>query len=424
MPRATPPPADTTPIARTLSATEARRLAIARQQLAGPRPTPDAAGLLAVTREIGCLQLDPTSKVARSHLLVLWSRAGGYDPAQLDHLLWTERRLFEYWAHAASIVLTEDYPIHSYWMRQRERAESKWARYVRDWIEANHALRDHILGELAAHGPLRASQFEDRAVAPWPSTGWTNGRNVGRMLDFLWSRGQVMVAGRQSGQRLWNLTERHLPADTPREELDAAEVTRRAVLRSLGGLGVGRVEHIKAHYTRGGYPDLTRTLQRMLASGEILRVAVAGDDGEWPGPWYLRAADLPLLDDLANGGWGPRVALLSPFDNLICDRDRTELLFDFRFRLEIYTPKHEREYGYFVLPILDGDRLIGRVDPAMDRKTGRLTINAVHAEPGAPLTREAGAAVGAAIRDLGAFLGAREIVYTERAPEAWRPALD
>src|SRR6476661_9336077 len=132
MPRATPAPADTTPIARTLSPTEARRLAIARQQLAGPRPTPDAAGLLDVTREIGCLQLDPTSKVARSHLLVLWSRVGAYDPAQLDHLLWTERRLFEYWAHAASIVLTEDYPIHSYWMRQREGADTKWSRWVRE----------------------------------------------------------------------------------------------------------------------------------------------------------------------------------------------------------------------------------------------------------------------------------------------------
>jgi uncharacterized protein len=424
MTRTPPAPAGTTPIARTLSPTLARRLAITRQQLAGPRPSPDAAGLLAVTREIGCLQLDPTSKVARSHLLVLWSRVGGYDPAQLDHLLWTERRLFEYWAHAASIVLTEDYPIHSYWMRQRAGVDSKWSRWARDWMEANHALRDHILGELAARGPLRASQFEDRAVVPWPSSGWNNGRNVGRMLDFLWSGGQVMVAGRQGGQRLWDLTERHLPADTPREELDAAEVTRRAVLRSLGGLGVARVEHIKAHYTRGGYPDLKRTMERLLASGEILPVAIRGDAGEWPGPWYVRAADLPLLDDLTNGGWSPRVTLLSPFDNLICDRDRTELLFDFRFRLEIYTPKHAREYGYFVLPILDGDRLIGRVDPAMDRKARRLTINAVHAEPDAPLTREAGAAVGAAIRDLGAFLGAREIVYTERAPEAWRPALD
>ena len=143
----------------------------------------------------------------------------------------------------------------------------------------------------------------------------------------------------------------------------------------------------------------------------------------WAGTWYIHRDDLPILAQIEAGDWQPRTTLLSPFDNLIADRNRTEALFDYKFRIEIYVPKHLRQYGYYVLSILHGDRIIGRIDPLMDRKARRLTINAVHAEPHAPMTLEAAQALSDSISELAAFLGAKEVVYSEQTPEGWRDAL-
>jgi uncharacterized protein YcaQ len=410
---------------RTLTPTLARRLAITRQRLAGPPPpAPDAGGILDVVRDLGCLQLDPIAVVARSHQLVLWSRLGAYDMDDLDTLLWRERRLFEYWAHCASIVLTEDYPIHQVQMRKSRTGSSNWATRVRDWIAANQELHDYILEELCTKGPRMSSQFEDQAEEHWESSGWTAGRNVSRMLDFLWIRGQITVAGRSGIQKVWDLTERHLPDAITLPELPEQEAVRQAVQKSLRALGVGRRADINLHYTRGSYPRLPAVLAELEADGRIAQVAIRDGDRTWPGPWYIHVDDLPLLDRLAAGDWTPRTTLLSPFDNLICDRARTELLFDFNFRIEIYVPQAKRQYGYYVLPILHGDRLIGRIDPRMDRKQGRLVVNAVYAEPDAPMTDATARAVAGAVGDLAAFLGAKNITYTERVPDGWRSALN
>ncbi|MGI8588567.1 MAG: winged helix-turn-helix domain-containing protein [Chloroflexia bacterium] len=400
--------------ARIITQTSVRRLAITRQRLAGPRPAGDPSGIHGLVCDLGYLQLDPTSIVARSHLLVLWSRLGLYDPASLDTLLWDERRLFEFWMPAAAIVPTDDYQLYQATMRRFATGDGPWERRVRDWMAANSALRESILAALAADGPLPAERLEDTAAVPWESSGWTHGRNVGRMLDFLFVQGLIMVAGRSRGHRLWHLAERCLPADTPREALTDREVSRRRVQKSVRALGVARPSQI-----RGGSHDLKGVLAELEAEGRILPVAVA----ELPGSWYMHADDLPLLDSLEASAWEPRTTLLSPFDSLISDRDRTEELFGFRFRLEIYVPKPKREYGYFVLPILHGDRLIGRLDPALDRKSGRLTINAVYAEPDAPQTPETAEAVRAAVSDLAAFIGAREVAYTDRVPEGWGSGL-
>jgi uncharacterized protein YcaQ len=156
-------------------------------------------------------------------------------------------------------------------------------------------------------------------------------------------------------------------------------------------------------------------------AGRVERVRVADDGVDWPGPWYVHADDLPLLERLQAGDWRPRTALLSPFDNLVIGRERTERLFGFRFRVEIYVPKAARRYGYYVLPVLHGDRLVGRVDPAMDRRRRRLLVHAVHAEPDAPAA--AGPALAAALHDLGGFLGADEIELRQPSPPIWRTAL-
>ncbi len=410
---------------RTLSPTQARRLAITRQNLAGgPRPSPDATGLLNVVRDLGCLQLDPTNVVSRSHLLVLWSRLGPYDPAHLDTLLWKDRRLFEYWAHAASIVLTEDYAIHQVTMRKHGMGNSLWDQRSRAWVKENGPLRRRILTQLARNGPLPSRAIEDVSATNRQSGGWNTGRNVNRMLNYLWGKGQIMIAGRTGTQRLWNLTERCLPEWTPRDPLSEREVVRRAAQKSLRALGVASATHIQQHYVRGRYPGLESVLAELESEGRITHVQIGDGKREpiWPGQWYIHADDLALLEQLASDEWEPRTTLLSPFDNLICDRKRTEQLFDFSFRLEIYTPKAKRQYGFYVLPILHGDQLIGRVDPAMDRARGRLTVNAIYAEPRALATRKTGQAVANAIQELGAFLGATEIAYKRRMPAIWKHA--
>ncbi len=405
---------------RTLTATDARRLAITKQRLAGPRPSPDAASMLQVVRDLGCLQLDPISAVERSHLLVLWSRLGPYDLTELDKLLWQERQLFEYWAHAASIVLTEDYPLFHYNMKHYGTGDSDWAQRTREWVVANQALHDHVVATIRERGPLPSRQIEDLSERDWQSGGWNTGRNVSRMLDYLWTKGDIMVAGRQGGQKLWDIAERFLPDWTPRESLPKHEIVRLATQKAIRALGVAQPAHIRYHFMRGTYDNLPKVLDELEAEGRIQQVQLSGDGGEpFPGPWYLHTDVLPLLERLEAGDWQPRTSLLSPFDNLICDRARTELLWDFHFRIEIYVPQAKRQYGYYVLPILHGDRLIGRIDPKMDRKRKRLTINAIYAEPDAPRTPETARAVGDAINSLATFLGAKEIDYGAPAPEGW-----
>lgn len=409
----------------SLSRTDARRLAIVKQRLAHPQPSPNAAGILDTVRSLGCLQLDPISAVERSHLLVLWSRLGPYPLAELDKVQWDERHLFEYWAHAASIVLTEDYPLFHHTMRNYSLGNSSWSQRTREWLQANQALHDHVLTAIGERGPLLSRQIEDLSERDWQSGGWNSGRNVSRMLDYLWTKGTIMVAGRQGGQKLWDLTEHFLPAWTPREPLTKPEIVRCATQKAIRALGVAQPAHIRYHFMRGTYDNLPRVLNELEADGLVQQVQLIGDAGvAMAGPWYVHADDLPLLARLQAGEWQPRTTLLSPFDNLICDRLRTELLWDFRFRIEIYVPKAKREYGYYVLPILHGDRLIGRIDPVMDRKRKHLKINAVYAELGSLMTEEDVQAVGAAIADLGTFLGATQIEYTENMPPGWKSVLE
>lgn len=410
---------------RTISIDTARRLAVVRQRLADPpRSAPATADdVVDVVRDLGCVQLDPISVVARSHQIVLWSRLGAFPLAELDRAMWDERRLFEYWAHVASIVLTEDYPLHNLLMRRYGTGDRPRHERLRAWLAANDELRRSILREIRRRGPVRARDLEDRAKESWKSSGWTAERNVDRMLDYLWTRGTIVVVGRTGIEKWWDFASRWFPDWTPRKILGEREVERRAAVRALRALGVATPQQISQHFLRGRYPHLKETLGGLERKGDVERVVVRGNDGAaLPGTWLVDAEDVPLLERLASedgDGWRPRTTLLSPFDNLICDRARTEMLFGFRYRVEIYTPAARREYGYYVLPILHGDRLIGRVDPALDRRRGVLRFNAVHAEPGAPRDRATVRAIRDAIADLATHLGAGDVEMPATVPRGW-----
>jgi uncharacterized protein len=396
---------------RPVSLRTVRRLTLTKQGLAGPRRPTTRDGVMDLVHTVRALQLDPTAVVARSHLLVLWSRLGPYDPALVDGLLFGERALFEYWAHAASIVLTEDYPLHRLHMRTWP-GTGAWGDRIHSWMHDNAKLRRAILTRLRREGPLTSRAFEEVAARSWTSTGWTNERNVERMLTFLWVQGVVLVAGRTGGTRVWDLGERVLPDWTPRRRLGPRQASRRAIELSLQALGAGRPSHIKSHFVPGRYDGFPQALDGLEREGRLIRLAVT-DEGIKPGRWYVHADDVPLLDRIDAGEWEPRATLLSPFDNAIHNRDRTLELFDFHYRIQIYVPAAKRPYGYYVMPVLDGERILARIDPAFDRKANRLVVKSVHPEPGIG-ARAVERALKPSLEELAAFLGARDVDRSDR----------
>ena len=385
------------PDAPRLSRRRARQLAVTGQLLAAPR----ASSAVETVHRLGMVQMDPTSVVARTEHLVLWSRLGrGFRVAELERLLWRDRELFEYRAH---ILPTADLPMHRISMRRYPHGDLTRHAYVRAWLRANDAFARYVLGELRRRGPLRARDIENRAVEGWQTGGWNDeGQNVPMLLDILWFQGRVMIVGRDGQQRVWDLAERSLPASNGRPGLEA---TQELAARQLRARGIDRLERMGMLFD-GPPPGRKLAIDRLTRSGVIVPVEVDGLSGRW-------VTHRDLLDATFRG----RTTLLSPFDDLISDRDRTERLFNMRFRLEIYVPKAKREFGYFVLPILRGDRLVGRIDPAFDRRANALRVYAVHSQPDArtddwPPARRS-------IEALASWLGAGEVFWPE-LPAVWR----
>jgi len=246
---------------------------------------------------------------------------------------------------------------------------------VRDWLEVNDGFRRYVLGELEKRGPLRSRDLEDRSAVPWRSSGWTHNRNVGQMLEFLGARGEIAVADRAGNERLWDVAHRVLPVDKP--GVEESEAARTLAERRLRADGVG----LRKHLGNVGVP-----------------VEVAGLSGEW-------VADPRVLERPFTG----RTAILSPFDRLVYDRARLLALFGFDYRLEMYVPRGKRRWGYYVLPILVGDRIVARVDAAADRKHSTLRILALIPEPGA--ARRDLSQARAEIESLGQWLELERVVY-------------
>jgi uncharacterized protein YcaQ len=370
----------------------ARRLAIARQQLSGPRPklvTGD--NIHDLVRAIGCLQLDPTAIVARSHLLVLLSRLGRFDLKLVDTLLWDERRLYEYWAHQASIVPTVDRALHAAlpppWLDQRTTAS---------WMTTRARFSELVLQRLAADGSVRAADFEQHGDKY--ESGWGARSPITDTLALLWLQGRIVPAGRMGSGRRWAL------ADTwfrkPAGRIPEHQVAlREAVVRSLRALGIATQKQVKIHFVRHRYQGLASVWKDLETARQIVPVELG-----LKGDWYVHAEDIELLGQIESGAFEPRTTLLSPFDNLICDRDRTLALWGFDFKLEIYVPKSKR-WGYFVMPLLHGDRVVARFDLGVDRNAGVLDVIGERWEPGWEGARKPVRPTKRALDELASFLG-------------------
>lgn len=310
--------------------------------LDGERPT----DLVAVVEQLALLQIDPTGAIAPSADLVAWSRLGSsYEPEHLQGAVERDRTLYE---HDSVIRPMSDLGLYLAGMAVWPRSEA-----TREWLRANDSFRRDILDLLGASGPLLSRDIPDTSVVPWKSTGWTNDRNVTQMLEALVMRGEIAIAGRLGRQRLWDIAERVYPADVAVVPLE--EALRQRDVRRLRSLGIAREKW---------------TAQPI----EAYHVGAAGEPAIVEGTPRTWRIDPTMLDQPFTG----RTALLSPFDRLIHDRQRAQELFDFEYVLEMYKPAAQRRWGYFALPIMHGDRLVGKLDAKADRKAGILQVNAIH----------------------------------------------
>jgi uncharacterized protein YcaQ len=335
-----------------ISLAQARRIAVRAQALDG-----SAEGVLDTVRRLGFLQIDPISTIAPPQRLVLWSRLGPHDPDELDRLLWKERKLFEW---AAFIWPIEDFPLIRARMKRR-RGKQMHEQRGTEFLRTNARFKRHLLRELEKRGPLLSREIEADLMVSRDPHDWWGSRKVALMLMLLEGRGLVAVVGRNGKQRVWDLAERWYPQN---------------------------VESIP-------WPEAKRLLdeKRFRALGVRL-----GNRG-----WETHP-------DAEDGPVPKRVTFLSPFDRLIHNRDRAEALWNFRYRLEMYVPKAKREYGYYVLPILQGDRLIGRIDPVFDRKAKVLHVNGVWWEPGVKPP-----SLDRPLRALQKFVGAETVTWSRAA---------
>lgn len=387
-----------------ISLAGARALLLAAQGLVRPPSPAGKAEVLASVRRMGALQIDTIHVIARSHLVVLWSRLGAFEPGWLDELL-AEAALFEYWSHAACFLPIEDFAHYRPAMLRR-RAHT----HREGWLKQHREVGEHVLDRIRREGTVRAAEFErtdGRAGA------WWDRKPEKTALEELYNGGIVMIARREGFQRVYDLQERVLPGwsdtDLPSDE----EIERTLALKAVRALGVAPARWVPDYFRRSkrGMPA---RLARLAEEGELLAVSVPGLG---PEPAYIHPDHRQIAEAAAAGELASDVTtLLSPFDPMVWDRARASELFGFDYRIEVYTPAEKRKYGYFTLPILHRGALAGRLCPKAHRQQGVFEVRRLHLEPGVLITDVLVAELASTLRAFSAWHGTPEVVIRESDP--------
>ncbi|RCK59750.1 winged helix-turn-helix domain-containing protein [Microbacterium sorbitolivorans] len=352
----------------TLSAGEARRVALAAQGLGGSREgTVSARSIHAAIARMGVLQIDSVNVFARSHYMPLFSRLGSYDPAALERVVFRRRKPthVEYMAHEAAFMPVVDWPLWGF-RRAAVRARSgRWG----GWAADNAGVIDTVKAELAERGPLKPSEIisVERQARGGP---WWDWDHVKRSLEYLWGIGEVAIAGRDGFERVYGLAEQVLPADVL-FDVPQDDAIRELVRRASRAHGVATVADLDDYYRIRDQKAVRAAVDSLVDSGDLSPVAVEG----WNRPaWIHREARVPRAIS--------QTALLTPFDPVVWFRDRAERVFDFSYRIEIYVPGPKRQYGYYSLPLVVDDRIAGRLDLKADRASGTLRVQSAWWEHG------------------------------------------
>lgn len=392
---------------QSLSQSQARRIALAAQGFLDRRPAvPTMRTFQRTLDRTGVLQVDSVNVLQRAHFMPLYSRMGPYDVDLLRRAAETRpRRVVEYWAHVQAFMPVELWPLMRFRMDAFRARRGKWT-----VIDNSPELEASLIAEIRDRGPATSRDLDDGLPRTKEQWGW-NWSHTRHVLDYLYSAGELAIAGRNGQfEVLYDLPERVIPPEVlARRTPTADEAHVELVRRAARSHGVATARCLQDYY-RMHIDQVRPAIATLVESGELLPVSIEG----WKRPGYLhRDARLPRRV-------GAR-ALLSPFDPVVWERERAERLFDFHYRIEIYTPAHKRVHGYYVLPFLLGERIVARVDLKADRRTGRLLVKAAHAEPSAP--PETAAELGAELRQLAGWLGLDEVVVEPRGDLAARLAV-
>jgi len=404
-------------------------LFLERQHLARPRAARLTTRRLArFVEDVGGLQMDSINVLDRAHYLTVWSRFGVYDRAWLDRLVYRRRILFEYWAHAACLVPTTMLPWWRRAMLDYRVRHTGWS----DWLRRNTKVLRQVTAAVSANGPMGGADFEGRR--PRGGGGWWSWKPVQHALHYLWMTGQLAVHSRRHFHKRYDLLERAIPALLGCAPVSTEEFARWHVERSLHAMGAATERDLTGYLTfpRFGPGARRAALRGMLERAEVTEIEVV----DRPGRWLILTRDRPALARARRAAAAPHgTTLLSPFDSLLWYRERVQRLFDFDYRIEVYTPGDQRVHGYYTLPILHHGRLIGRVDAKTHRAERRLEIRHVHFEPwfakptGSPAGEagldqdEALEGLGVALRSLAAFVAGDAVVLRRVTPHRLRAPL-
>ncbi len=397
-----------------LSVEDTRRIAVNAQGFDRSRPKrPNLGHLRRVLARVGAFQIDAVNVLARAHYLAAFSRLGPYPMDLLDRLVYRERGAYEYWGHAASIVDMSLYPALR-WRMSRQEVHPQWSKFLTRVNAERPGFAEQIYAEVAERGPLTFTELLDQARRPKDprysaaTTLWDRGSDGKSMLGYLYAAGRLAVAGRDGFSPAYDLAERVIPAEVLAAPIPSAEDGQRELVRlATAALGVATVKDVR-DYFRMSLADTKARLQELVSAGELSECRPEG----WSSAGYLHPS--------ANAKPVHAAALLSPFDSLLWERSRVRQVFGFRHSFEIYIPEAKREYGYFVLPFLLGDRLQGRVDLKADRAGRRLLVQASYAEPDTD-PADVASALSAELRSLATWLGLDDISVAARGNLA--PAL-
>ena len=395
----------------------ARRLTVEKQGLTSWPGTVTKNDIYQVIDQLGCLQIDTINIVERAHHLTLWSRLGLHEKGLLNELAYDDRKLFEYWAHAACYVPLEDYRFFISPMRMREgEMLERLERWGGRAGGVSPDILDEVLERVRAEGPLATKDFEQRRKGP--SKGWWDWKPAKVALEVLYGAGLLMVSHRENFQRHYDIAERVLPPGVDPTEPTEEDRIKFYITRTMASLGLVKPADIRGYYTpsyaryKAYSRQLPSIMEEMSGDGEAVRFEV---DGERQ-PYYCLPEDASRLDDLVDSPSSEHVHLLNPFDNTLWDKKRVETLFEFTAKLEAYTPAAQRKYGYYYLAILSGDRLVGRIIPKMDRKNRKLIINSTWHETWFKLDEPFENSFSENLESFSKFNGADEIEHKEEKP--------
>lgn len=381
----------------------------------GSESTPMPDSLYQVIDQTGCVQIDTLHMVRRSHYLVPWSRMGTYEPEDFDNLIFgPQRRLFEGWEHAASIIPLTEYRYQMPRQRNlREQPNTGHNRWLNELVQKDFVPQ--VLERVQREGGIKVSNFESDGHQ---GGTWWNWRPAKVALEYLYSSGELMIADRDKFQRVYDLTERVLPSWVDTSEPTVEESDRFWVERGAKALGVCTARQA-GDYTWMKVTKSRPQIEKLMKDGILLPVIGKLANGR-TAELVIHRDNLPLLDQATDGALKPeRTTFLSPFDSLFWAAKRDEMFWGFHKSLEAYVPAHKRVYGYFCLPMLHKDRLVGRFDPKLERKSGTLILRGLYLEPGVKLGEELVSDIARAMRDFMAFHQARELVIERSEPAAF-----